>query len=89
MGAQIYKIENLKSARKYLSITNDHIVLSNPEGSTRYYGMRVIDYIFKTLKNEFPDKIDGIIVDAYDDYSALVTARELGYDKIKYSNTKI
>jgi hypothetical protein len=48
--------------------------------------MRVIDYIFKTLQSEFPDKIKGIVVDAYDDYSALVTAKELGYDNIKYNN---
>jgi Asp/Glu/hydantoin racemase len=83
-AAQIYEIENLQSAREYLSQTHNHIVLSNPEGSTKYYGMRVIDYIFKTLQTEFPDKIDGIIVDAYDDYSALVTAKELGYATIKY-----
>lgn len=85
MGSQIYEIENLESARKYLTQTAEHIILSNPAGSTKYYGMRVIDYIFKTLKDEFPDKIDGVIVDAYDDYSALITAQQLGYDKIKYT----
>lgn len=86
MSAQIYRIENLQTAREYLSLTNEHVILSNPQGSTRYYGMRVIDRIFKMLKSEFPEKIEGIIVDAYDDYSALVTAKELGYDRIKYVN---
>lgn len=86
MELQIYEIENMQSAREYLSEINEPVLLSNPQGSTRYYGMRVIDYIFRTLQNEFPDKIKGIIVDVYDDYSALVTAKELGYDTIKYNN---
>jgi hypothetical protein len=48
--------------------------------------MRVIDYIFKTLQQEFPDKIEGVIVNAYDNYSAFVTARQLGYNQISYIN---
>ena len=86
MALQIYEIQNIQSARKYLSLTSEPVILSNPQGSTRYYGMRVIDYIFKTLQSEFPDNIKGIVVDTYDDYSALVTAKELGYDNIKYNN---
>lgn len=86
MALQIYEIQNIQSARKYLSLVSEPVILSNPQGSTRYYGMRVIDYIFKTLQSEFPDKIKGIVVVAYDDYSALVTAKELGYDNIKYNN---
>lgn len=86
MALQIYKISNIQSARKYLSLTPAPVILSNPQGSTKYYGMRVIDYIFKALQSEFPDKIKEIIVDVYDDYSALVTAKELGYDNIKYIN---
>ena len=86
MEFKIYEIENIKSAREYLSRVNEHVLLSNPQGSTRYYGIRVIDYIFKTLQNEFPDKIKGIIIDVYDDYSAWVTAKELGYDRIIYNN---
>ncbi len=85
MKLQIYEIENMQSAREYLSGASEPVLLSNPQGSTRYYGMRVIDYIFKTLQSEFPDKIKGIIVDVYDDYSALITAKELGYETIKYS----
>jgi len=82
----IYEVENLESARKFLSTTNTKVIITNPAGSSRYYGMRIIDYIFKTLLQEFPDKIDRIIVNAYDDYSAFVTARQLGYNEIQYVN---
>ncbi len=86
MEVQIYRVENLNDARKYLASIDGCVILANPEGSTKYYGMRVVDYMFKILESEFPDKIDGIIIDAYNDYSALVAARQLGYDKIKYNN---
>ena len=46
MALQIYEIQNIQSARKYLSLVSEPVILSNPQGSTRYYGMRVIDYIF-------------------------------------------
>ena len=82
----LYKIENLSTARAFLSKTEDKVILSNIEGSTRYYGMRVIDYIFKKLKQEFPDKIQDIIIDAGDDYSAFVTAKQLAYHNIKYND---
>lgn len=82
----IYEIQNLESARKFLSTTGSKVTLVNPQGSTRYYGMRVIDHIFKTLQQEFPDKITNIIVNIYDDYSAFVTARRLGYSQIQYIN---
>jgi len=52
MALQIYEIQNIQSARKNLSLTSEPVILSNPQGSTRYYGMRVIDYIFKTLQSE-------------------------------------
>ena len=84
--SMIYEVQNLESARKFLSTTGSKITLSNPQGSTRYYGMRVIDYIFNTLQQEFPDKITGIIVNVYDDYSAFATARQLGYNQIQYTN---
>ncbi len=82
----LYEVENLERARKFLSTARTKIVLTNPQGSTRYYGMRVIDYIFKTLQHEFPDKISGVIVNAYDNYSAFVSARKLGYREIQYFN---
>jgi hypothetical protein len=82
----IYEVQNLQSARRFLGSANKKITLSNPQRSTRYYGIRVIDYIFKTLQQEFPDKIEGVIVNAYDNYSAFVTARQLGYNQISYIN---
>ena len=82
----LYEVENLEKARNFLSTARTKIVLTNPQGSSRYYGMRVIDYIFKTLRQEFPDKISGVIVNAYDDYSAFVNARKLGYKEIQYFN---
>ena len=66
--------------------TDKRVTLTNPQGSTRYYGMRIIDYIFKTLQQEFPNKISGVIVNAYDDHSALITAKKLGYSQIEYLN---
>jgi len=82
----IYEIENINSAREFLKVATENVIITNPPGSTRYYGMRVIDYIFKTLKQEFPSKISGFIVNAYDDYSAFTTARKLGYSQIEYLN---
>ena len=78
----LYEVESLVSARNFLLTTKTKVVLTNPQGSTRYYGMRVIDRIFEILKQEFPDKIEGTIVNAYDDYPAFVTARALGYNQI-------
>ena len=57
MEARIYEIKNIHSARQYLSETTEAVIISNPEGSTRDYGMRVLVYIFKTLQNEDPVKI--------------------------------
>lgn len=85
MRANVYEIENLPRAREYLTQAKERVILSNPEGSTRYYGMRVLDYIFKILQEEFPEKVEGIIVDVYDDYAALTTAKQLGYGIIKYA----
>lgn len=87
MTQKIYEVENLVSARKYIAESGEKLILTNPQGSTRYYGMRVIDHIFKLLLLEFPLKIEGIIVDVYDDYAALVTAKELGYKVIKYAGS--
>lgn len=83
----LYEVESLAKARADLAGTEEKVVLSNPDGSTRYYGMRVLDYIFKTLQKEFPDKIQRVIVNAFDDYSAFVTAREIGYRDIQFINS--
>lgn len=80
----IYEVESLISARKFLQNSSNKITLTNPEGSTRYYGMRVVDYMFKILQQEFPNKVEGVLVNAYDDCSAFITAKQLGYKKIIY-----
>lgn len=80
----LYEVESLDSAREYLSKAQQKVILSNPAGSTRYYGMRVVDYIFKTLQGEYPDKIQKIVVNAFDDYAAFITAREIGYQNIDF-----
>ena len=76
---RIYEVEDLESAREFLLNSSAKIILTNIKGSTRYYGMRVIDYIFRTLKKEFPEKIDHIIINTYDDFSGFITASKLGY----------
>lgn len=86
MKYRIHEIENIKNSRVYLSQINEIILLTNSEGSARYYGIKVIDYMFKTLKNEFSYKINSIIINVYNDRAALITARELGYKKIIFNN---
>jgi hypothetical protein len=83
---ELYEVESLEKARKFLLFNETKVILTNPQGSTRYYGMRTVDHIFNILKQEFPDKIKDIVVNAYDDYSAFVTARKLGYEQIHYFN---
>ncbi len=89
----IYEIRDLKSARDFLLNlskekshikTKSRLILTNYPGSTRYYGMRVIDRMFKILETEFPNQICSIWVNAEDDPIALNTAKDLGYKNIKY-----
>lgn len=83
----LHEVESLDNSRRFLLSTDEKIILTNPQGSTRYYGMRVIDYIFCTLKKEFPEKVCDIVVNAHDDYSAFVTAHRLGYKQIEFLQT--
>ena len=46
--------------------------------------MKILNYIFKTLEKEFPNKISKIVINAFDDYVAFEKARELGYDNIRF-----
>lgn len=89
----LYEIEDLKSAREYLlKLKKNHrpgerpspIILSNAPGSTRYYGMRALDRMFKILQDEFPSQINFIVVNVESDPIALHTAKQLGYENIKY-----
>ncbi|WP_425362693.1 hypothetical protein [Candidatus Tisiphia endosymbiont of Hybos culiciformis] len=79
-----YTIENLSDAREFLSKFHDPVILTNKSGSTRYYGMLVLDYIFKTLTKEF-SQIVKIIVNVENDHAALFTAIKLNYQNIIYT----
>lgn len=79
-----YTIGNLSDAREFLSEFHDPVILTNKSGSTRYYGMLVLDYIFKTLSKEFP-QIVKIIVNVENDHPALFTAIKLNYQNITYT----
>jgi len=74
----IYEIEDLASAREFLKDYTKPIIITNKNGSTKYYGMLVLDYIFKNLKQEFP-QIVKVIVNVGDDNAALFTAVKLNY----------
>lgn len=77
----IYPIRGLAPARQFLASCKEQVILTNIEGSTRYYGMMVLDYMFRTLKTEFPDKVAGIIVNIGDDHAARYSAIKIGYTR--------
>jgi hypothetical protein len=79
-----YEIIDLESAKEFLKTYTQPVIMTNPHGSSRYYGMRVLDYMFKELSKEFL-QITDIIVNVDDDHAALFTAIKLGYKNIKYS----
>jgi hypothetical protein len=80
----IHEIVDLHSAREFLKAYTDPVIITNKEGSTRYYGMLVLDYMFKNLIAEFP-QITKIIVNVSDDNVALFTAIKLNYTDINYN----
>ena len=82
---QIYEIIDLESAKEFLKTCNEPVILTNPRDSTRYYGMRVLGFMFKELTKEFPDTISKVIVNVGDDNAALFTAIKLGYKNINYN----
>ncbi len=80
----IYIIKNLPDAREFLSKYRDPVILTNKNGSTRYYGLLVIDYMFKELIKDFP-QIIKIIINVGSDHSTLFTAIKLNYQNIIYT----
>jgi|GEM_PF-935105 len=80
----VYEVGNLEDARSFLSSEKEKYILTNLKSSVKYYGMLVVDHMFKTLQKEFPEKIIDIIVDVDDDHAALFTAIKLGYKNIVY-----
>lgn len=79
-----YEVHSLEAARDFLANYHKPVVLTNRAGSTRYYGMRVLDYMFKTLCNEFK-YITRIVINVEDDNAALFTAIKMNYKDITYS----
>ncbi|WP_375319403.1 MULTISPECIES: hypothetical protein [unclassified Candidatus Tisiphia] len=80
-----YTMENLSDTRKFLSKFCNPIILTNEIGSTRYYGMLVLDYMFRKLTEEFP-QIIKVIVNVENDHAALFTAIKLNYQNIVYTS---
>ncbi|AFB20993.1 hypothetical protein [Rickettsia canadensis] len=81
----VYEIRNLEEARDFLSSVEQKLILTNHVSSVKYYGMLAIDYMFKTLSKEFPEKVLDLTVDVRDDHAALFTAIKLGYKNIIYT----
>ena len=79
-----YEVENIESARKFLANTQEKIILTNPEGSVKLYGIDTIDYIFKTLKEEFPHKISRVVINVFDNLDAFLPAKQKGYKYIDF-----
>ncbi len=75
---KVYIIKDLASARAFLISNPEPIILTNAKGSTRYYGMVVLDYMFETLIKQFP-QIVKVVVNVEDDNAAFYTALKLGY----------
>jgi len=80
----IYCLKNLADAQEFLRDNPQIVALTNNPGSTRYYGILVLDNIFKKLQKEF-SHIITIIVNVEDDHAALFTAIKLGYKSIIYT----
>jgi len=81
---RVFEIVDVESAREFLKTHTEPIIVTNPCGSSRYYGMRVLDYMFRELTKEFP-QITDIIVNVDDDHAALFTAIKFGYENINYT----
>ncbi|QQV75284.1 hypothetical protein H6P87_00836 [Rickettsia tillamookensis] len=81
----VYEIRNLEETRNFLSNVEEQIILTNPASSIKYYGMLVIDYMFKTLSKEFPKKVLELTVNVGENHAALFTAIKLGYKNIVYT----
>jgi hypothetical protein len=80
----LYIVENLSSAREFLTNFNHAVTITNAKGSTKYYGVMVINYMLKKLQAEFPQVVK-IIIDVDDDFAAFCTAKKLQYQEITTS----
>ncbi|RYE06284.1 MAG: hypothetical protein EOP33_03610 [Rickettsiaceae bacterium] len=81
---KIHEVISLNSSRESLKQSNEKVNITNIKGSTRYLGIRVLDYIFKQLQHEFTH-VENVILNVDDDHAALFTAVNLGYKNINYT----
>jgi hypothetical protein len=68
-SGRIYQVQDFNSASIFLSNITEAVILTNPYGSTRYYGVRVIYNMLHKLQAAFPDKVLAIKIDVEDDYA--------------------
>ncbi|MGI4775329.1 MAG: hypothetical protein ACRYE9_00080 [Janthinobacterium lividum] len=83
-GLKIHEVISLTTSREFLRQSIEPVNITNIKGSTRYNGIRVLDYIFRQLQQEF-SRIKGVILNVDDDHAALFTAIKLGYKNINYT----
>ena len=81
---QIYEIIDLESAKEFLKNHREPVIITNSPDSVRYYGVRVLKFMFKELAKEFPQVVK-VVVNVSDDNAALFTAMKLGLKNINYS----
>lgn len=74
----IITIYDLKSARAELSQISHPVKITNSPHIVKYYGILVIDYIFKSLTAEYGN-IKQVILQIESDKAAFYTAIKLGY----------
>ncbi len=79
-SAPLVEIADLQSGREILNTINHKVSISNPKGSTKYVGFLVIDYIFRTLIQEYPNIIE-VILRTDGDNAAKFSSLKLGYTK--------
>lgn len=83
-----YEITNLVDTKEFLNNYRDPIIITNANGSIRYYGMIVLNYMFCSIVRDFKH-VSKIIINAEDDNAGLLTAIRLGYKDIIYNGNII
>ncbi len=68
--------------------TEKTIKLSNTSEQIGFLGIMLLNYCFESLRKEFPNFIEIIVLEVGDNFAALWSAKKLGYEnsykKIKH-----
>ena len=72
-----YVVSDLPSAREFLKQTTSDVELINADGTIRYYGILVINYIFTQLQKEF-SHVKKVTYNLEQDPIAYDTAKKMG-----------